>query len=107
MKLSFPACACLLLTLAAVPALAQGKPTVEDAKKFIETATTELLDLSIEAGRAQWVQSNFITYDTEILAAKRNEVALTKAVEYAKAATRFDDVQLPEDLRRQIDLIKR
>jgi peptidyl-dipeptidase A len=107
MKLSFPVRACLLLSLVAVPALAQGKPTEADARKLIDQASAELLDLSIEAGRAQWVQSNFITYDTEILAAKRNEVALTRAVEYAKEATKFDDVKLPDDVRRQIDLLKR
>ncbi len=99
---------CLALAVAMVaPGFAQGKPDEAEARKFIETATTEMLDLAIDAGRAQWVQSNFITYDTEILAAQRNEVALTKAVEYAKAAARFDGVQLPEDVRRQIDLMKR
>ncbi|HEX3131069.1 MAG TPA: M2 family metallopeptidase [Thermoanaerobaculia bacterium] len=107
MKLSSPIRACLLLSLLAVPAFAQGKPTEADARKLIEKASAELLDLSIEAGRAQWVQSNFITYDTEILAAKRNEVALTRAVEYAKEASKFDDVKLPDDLRRQLDLLKR
>jgi peptidyl-dipeptidase A len=97
----------LLGALAASPASAQGPPTADDARKLIDKASAEMLDLAIEAGRAQWVQSNFITYDTEILAAQRNEAALTRSVEYAKEAARFDNVQLSEDLRRQIDLIKR
>ena len=86
---------------------AEPAPTPQDAEEFVARAESRLLDLWIRAERAGWVQSNFITDDTEILAAKRNEVALTKAVEYAKEATRFDDLQLPEDLRRQIDLLKR
>ena len=104
----------LFLTLAAgpAPAFAQAspngaKPTAEDAKKFLEDAQKRLYDLAIEAGRAQWVMANFITYDTEILAAKRNEVLTTIAVELAQEATRFDGVELPVDERRQIDLIKR
>ena len=90
--------------LAAGPAAAQ---TVEEAKKFIDDANQRLLDLTIEAGRAQWVQSNFITYDTEILAAQRNEVLTAAGVELAKQATRFDKLDLPADLRRQMDLLKR
>ncbi|MFL6194607.1 MAG: M2 family metallopeptidase [Thermoanaerobaculia bacterium] len=113
---AFLAGAGLLLALAAAPAAAQkagaqkktaAKPTVEDARKFLDEAQKRLLDLSIEAGRAQWVQSTFITYDTEILAAARNEVVLGEAVRFANEAARYNDVQLPPDLRRQMDLLKR
>jgi peptidyl-dipeptidase A len=82
-------------------------PTVADARKLIDEASRRLLDLSIEAGRAQWVQENFITYDTEILAAQRGEVATAAGVDFAKQAARFDGVDLPADLRRQIELLKR
>ncbi|HSF41872.1 MAG TPA: M2 family metallopeptidase [Thermoanaerobaculia bacterium] len=81
--------------------------TEADARKFLDEAQKRMLDLSIEAGRAGWVQSNFITYDTEILAAKRNEVLLTAAVEYANEAAKYNDVKLPDDLRRQMELLKR
>jgi peptidyl-dipeptidase A len=102
-----------LLALAAAPlsaqapAQTQSAPTVEDARKFLDEAQKRLLDLSIEGQRAQWVQENFITYDTEILAAAANEALLAAGVDYAKQAARFDNVQLPPDLRRQIDLVKR
>jgi peptidyl-dipeptidase A len=123
MKTSFEGCrvpafflagAALLLVLGAAPsgaaaqAARQGaKPTVEDARKFLDEAQARLKDLSIEAGRAAWVQANFITEDTQILAAKRAEVLLGEAVRLATEATRFDDVQLPADLRRQMELLKR
>jgi peptidyl-dipeptidase A len=103
---------CLILALAAgSPSMAQSRPaqagfTEADARKLLEEANTRLLELGIEAGRAQWVQATYITYDTEILAAQRNEVLLTAAVDFAQRATRFNDVKLPEDLRRQIDLLK-
>src|SRR4051794_8650438 len=110
------AAAGLLLVLAAAPAAAappktaarkSAKPTVEEARKFLDEAQKRLFDLTIEAGRAAWVQENFITYDTQILAAARNEALLGPSVEYAKQASRFDGVQLPPDLRRQMDLLKR
>jgi len=102
--------AALLLALfaVAVPASAQApKPTVEEARKFLADASARLLDLNIEGQRATWVQETFITYDTEILAAKRNEALLNVGVDLAKKAARFDGVQLPPDLRREIELVKR
>src|SRR6187455_573683 len=83
------------LILAGAPSVAQGNLTEADARKLVEEAGARLLDLGIEAGRAQWVQATYITYDTEVLAAKRNEVLLGLAVEYAQKATRFDKVKLP------------
>ncbi|HEX7184648.1 MAG TPA: M2 family metallopeptidase [Thermoanaerobaculia bacterium] len=80
---------------------------MDEIRKFLEEAEARLLDLGIEAGRAQWVQSNFITHDTELLAAKRNEVLLTAAVDYAKKAAEYDKMELPADLRRRLDLLKR
>jgi peptidyl-dipeptidase A len=107
-RLPVLAAGCLILALAAgTPCFAQGNLTEADARKLVEEASARLLELGIEAGRAQWVQATYITYDTEVLAAQRNEVLLTAAVEYAQRATQFNDVKLPEDLRRQIDLLKR
>jgi peptidyl-dipeptidase A len=96
-----------MLLLTAGSAVAQAKPTAEDAKKFLEGAEKHLLDLTIETGRAQWVQSTYITLDTEVIAAEANEKLVTAGVDYAKQAARFDGVQLPDDLRRRIELLKR
>jgi peptidyl-dipeptidase A len=92
---------------AARPAKATKAATEKDVRKFIEEAEARLLDLTIEAGRAQWVQSNFITYDTEILAAQRNEVAVAEGVAFAKKAATFDNVKVSADLRRRLELLKR
>ncbi len=92
---------------AAAGSATTGKPTVEEARKLIADASARLSDLTIEAGRSQWVQETFITYDTEILAAQRNEALLNVGVDLAKKAARFDGVELPPDVRRQLDLIKR
>jgi peptidyl-dipeptidase A len=98
---------CLALAAGPATAAAPKAASVEEVRKFIADAEAKLLDLTIEAGRAQWVQSNFITYDTETLAAKRNEVLVAAAVDLAKQAARYDKLQLPDDLRRRVDLLKR
>jgi len=76
-------------------------PTPEDATKFIEAAEERLFDLGVKAGRAQWVQENFITADTEQIAADLGEQANTASTQYAKEAHRFDHVQLSPELARK------
>src|SRR5882724_1626451 len=94
------------LVLLLAPALFAQTPTVQDAKKFLDDAESKLYDLSVEAGRASWVQSNFITFDTETLAALANERAIAEGVRRAKEATRFDHVKLPPDMARKMMLLK-
>src|SRR5271157_427179 len=72
-------------------------PTPEEAKKFIETAEQRLFDLGVKAQRASWVQENFITVDTEQIAADAGEEANGWAVETAKQAHRFDGLKLSAD----------
>jgi peptidyl-dipeptidase A len=87
------------------PVRAQA-PTVAKAKAFVDEAEGKLLELSIEASRASWVQSTYITDDTEVLAAKASERAINAGVEYAKKATRYDKLKLPEDVARKMLLLK-
>lgn len=81
-------------------------PTVAEARAFLNEAEQKLLALSVDASRAGWVQSTYITDDTEILAAQANERQITAAVAYAKQATRFDGLALPADLARKMTLLK-
>ena len=81
-------------------------PTVEEAKKFLDGVEERMLTLANEASRAGWVQSTFITDDTETLAALANQRLIAATVNYAKEATRFDKVQLPPDMTRKMLLLK-
>ena len=99
------------LLWAAVPAkktsTAVGKgATVAEAKAFLDEAEARLMALATDAGRAAWVQSTHITDDTEILAAQANERSIAATVAYAKKATRFDGLKLPEELARKMRLLK-
>src|SRR5262249_6506952 len=85
---------------------ADTKPTAEDARKFIDDAEQKLLALGVDAGRADWVKSTYITDDTELLAAKLDERAIAATVEYAKHATRFDGLKLDPVTARKLKLLK-
>jgi peptidyl-dipeptidase A len=81
-------------------------PTVEEARQFLDKAESELLQLSNEASQAAWVQSTYITLDTEALAAKANERLISASVRLAKEASRYEKAALPEDLQRKLKLLK-
>jgi peptidyl-dipeptidase A len=81
-------------------------PTVEEARHFLERAESELLQLSNEASQAAWVQSTYITLDTEALAAKANERLITAGVRFAKEAAKYEKAALPEEMRRKLNLLK-
>jgi peptidyl-dipeptidase A len=97
------AAALLLLTGASPTATPPG---AEDAREFVARAEARLLELSIKQSRAQWVQQNFITEDTELLAAAANQELIAANMELAAQAKRFDGLALPEDVARKLLLLK-
>ncbi len=81
-------------------------PTAAEAQQFMNQAEAQLADLNLKVQRASWVQENFITDDTEAIAADaidENTAATTRLVEEAK---RFDGLTLPPDLARKFRLLK-
>jgi peptidyl-dipeptidase A len=97
-----------LLVGAAVTARAApvAKPTAADAKSFIEAAEGRLLELGNRQQQTSWVQSTYITEDTEKIAAHANKELIAATVEYAVEARRFDGLALPEDVARKLKLLK-
>src|SRR5689334_1839588 len=68
-----------------------AKPaTLEEARAFLDRANARLLDLGAKAERASWVQSTYITDDTELLAADARREQIAATLELAAEATRFD-----------------
>jgi peptidyl-dipeptidase A len=84
----------------------KAAPTVTEVQKFIEDAEKRLFDLGVKASRAGWVQENFITDDTEQLAAEAGEVFNTASTKYAKEAHRFDGLKLSSELARKRLLVE-
>ena len=83
------------------------EPTIEDATRFVNDAEPRLAAANVEQQRAEWVAENFITYDTQAIAAAASEKQIALGIDLAKQAAKFDHVaNLPYDIRRKLDLIK-
>jgi peptidyl-dipeptidase A len=80
--------------------------TPDEARKFLQEVNDTMLKLSTSASQAAWTYSTYITPDTEALNARANQEFIEAVAKYAKDATRFDNVQLSADERRQLDLLK-
>jgi peptidyl-dipeptidase A len=99
-----------IVFLAALPVLAQPRsqpaPTVAQAKTFMDNAEAELLKLAVIDNRAQWVHENFITDDTELIAAGQDEKVIGRTTELVNEGKRFENLDLPADLKRKFLLLK-
>src|SRR5436190_12888957 len=100
--------AILLASLAAACAAPQNTstPAPADATKFLAGVNESMKKLEIESNQAGWVQQNFITDDTEAIAARVNQRVLDAIAKYAKDAVKYDNVTVPADQRRQLQLLK-
>jgi len=99
------------MTMAGVGSMSNAEekslpPTVQEAEAFIKNGEAKLLELSVNASRADWVKATYITDDTEILAAQADERAIAAQVDLAKQATRFDGLELPPELARKMMILK-
>ena len=91
--------------LLAAPGRAEA-PTVAEAEEFMTQAEEQLLGLWVNSERASWVQSNFITEDTEAIAAAAQTELIGATMELAAAAARYNDLDLGPELRRKLLLLK-
>ena len=81
--------------------------TAEGARQFIAAVEKDLFDLSVIGGRAAWVNSTYITEDTDALAAYFGTISTEKGVIYAKEAARYAQVQgLDPDTARKLNILR-
>ena len=100
-------CIALSFAIAAVlEAQTSSRPTVGEAEAFMNKAEERLAELSIKGSRANWIHENFITDDTEALAADANDEITAVTTEFVEQAKRFDGLQMPADLARKFLLLK-
>ena len=81
--------------------------TVQEAREFIEEAEERIVDLNGYAARIYWVNANFITDDTNWLAAKVGAEGAKLSTELANRAKRYNGLTLPADMARKMDGLKR
>ena len=84
-----------------------GPATVQQAREFLEEAEAQIVELNEYAARVYWVNANFITDDTNWLAAKVGAEGALLSTNLSNRAKRFNDLTLPADMARKMDGLKR
>lgn len=82
------------------------KPTADEARGFVERVDGDLKKLWTTSSRASWVNQTFITDDTTALSAATEEANMEYLGRAIADATRFDGLNVPEDVRRKLHLLK-
>ncbi len=91
------------------PAVAPDEkpPTVAEAIGFVDDVEQHLRHLWVSRDQASWVNENFITDDTEALAAAGEEATAAYVGDAIKRSKRYDRIrsQLPEEVSRKLYLL--
>jgi peptidyl-dipeptidase A len=82
------------------------KPTVASAQAFMARAESTLNDLTVRASRADWIANTYITFDTEELTAQAAEALGVATQRLATEARAYEQLRLPDDLRRKFVLLR-
>ena len=84
-----------------------GKPPqTDDPEEFVVEMEAQLLDLWVKRERASWVQSNFITEDTEKIAADASKDVIAATVELAAQAAYFEGKPMSDETARKLRRLK-
>ena len=102
----FLLCALFCFAFAAVLEAQTKKPTVAEAEEFMNRAEARLAELSVKSNHANWIHENFITDDSEAIAAAVNDEQTAVTTELVEQAKRFEGLKLPADLERKFLLLK-
>ncbi|TMM50110.1 M2 family metallopeptidase [Qipengyuania marisflavi] len=118
MKLASVALSALAISLAApaladhhmsdtMEAAAEYALTPAGAAKFVADAEKDLFAYSVESSQVNWVNYNFITEDTDAMAARINAVGTEKSVKYALEAAKYAGIAgLDADVKRKLDILR-
>src|SRR6202011_5944365 len=80
--------------------------TAKGGRKFIEEVDKDLRRLVVANSRAQWVYETNITDDTEALATAAEEASAAYYPKAIAASRKFDGLILPDDVQRQLRLLR-
>ncbi|MDM7958036.1 M2 family metallopeptidase [Blastomonas sp.] len=84
-----------------------AKPSAADAEAFVTAAEKEMFDYTISASRVFWVNSTYLTDDTNALAAEVGAKGTEMQVRFALEAAKFNDVDgLSAETRRKLDKMR-
>jgi peptidyl-dipeptidase A len=105
------------LALAPLPALAEDagaspveltpEPTAEDAKAWVAKAEREMNEFQKESAHVAWINSTYITYDSDTLAAKYGAEGTLMSVALANEAAKWARVTgLDPETARKLDILR-
>src|ERR1700751_3614760 len=77
-------------------------PTPAEAQKFIDDSEKQLSDLADKGQRAEWVNENFITDDTDALATDANSENSAVTTKLALDAKKYEGITLPAVYARKL-----
>ncbi len=90
------------------PVKSDNKPTIQEAKEFLDTSAKEIEAMNLESSKAAWVKANFITVDTIWTESKVGAKYAKMSTRLANEAKRFNVLKnLPADMQRKLDILKR
>jgi peptidyl-dipeptidase A len=78
----------------------------ETADEFIARVNKEMHDDYRELTAAAWLGDTYINDDSQLVASKANERALTKLSEYVEQSRRFDGTQMSPETTRAMQLLR-
>ncbi len=88
------------------PAKQTGAPTPAEASEFVQAAEAKLAEMVIDLAQTSWIQANFITADSQAIAARSNEAFTAATVELANQAARYNGLELDYDTNRKLNMLK-
>ena len=103
---SFVLLAATLSAASAQTPVTGGAPTVADAKAFLDRANADLLKAAVDGSHAEWLAETYINEDSEATTALLNEQGSTLQLKLIEESHRFDKLDLPAPMRRQMMLLQ-
>jgi peptidyl-dipeptidase A len=94
----------LVVSVSGASLLAQG--TVGEAQAFVDRVNAELLKVGVASAHAEWLAETDINEDSEATAALLNEQAEARMLALIAESHKFDKMELPAGLRRQMMLLQ-
>ena len=82
-------------------------PTVQDARVFLEETEAELVEFNKRASETYWAQATNINEETNAAVERVGAEGAMLSTRLSNAAKRFNGVDLPADMRRKMDRLKR
>ena len=81
--------------------------TPQGAADFVAAAEADLYDFSVDASQVAWVNSTYITPDTDALAARKGAEGTQKQVYYAGEAARYAGIEgLDPEVERKLTMLR-